>query len=718
MFYDYLGSGNYKITLKVYRDATQFANFDGTAGSPIAYLNIFDNTGSLVQQVDLGAPVVSHVPISLGPCVTPPNILVDEGVYTITLNLPTKAGGYTLVYQRCCRNAGVANLSNSVGQGASYTAFIPGPELAPVNSSPRFTNFPPICICNNLALNFNHSATDADGDSLVYSFCSPFTGLDGCCPSLGSTPPPQPVTACQTPPPSCPTIPPPPPYAPVVFVPPFSSNYPVASNPSLTINSITGLLQGLPNLLGLYVVGVCVEEYRNGILLSKHYRDFQFNVEPCVVTVVAAVASQTQVCQGLTINFKNQSIDNSVTPKYHWDFGDTTIISDTSNIFNPTYTYQDTGIYNLTLIVNPGELCTDTLKKKVYVYPPLSINFSNHQVYCVKSNSVNFNAVGIYLPICKFSWDFTSMASPNTSTLQNPTNIHFTQAGLFFIKLIGHQYACVDTFIDSIRVLGRPTAKINNFPTRLCDPGTVSFSNGSISEYPSGYVWTTSDGASYSSYEPTHVFTPDGVYGATLTLIRNAPCPDTSLASINTITINPTPHPNFIFTPSVTTIFDPEILFVDSSSSDVVSWRYDFGDGGYSTFVNDKHTYQAPGTYGLNETVTNGFGCVNHITKEITILPEFRFWIPNTFTPDDNGLNDVFMPVAIGVTDFKFYIFDRWGQKIFTSTDTSKGWDGKFNGKLCKQDIYAWKITYTNDVTKKPEIQSGHITLLSNMDGF
>ena len=175
---------------------------------------------------------------------------------------------------------------------------------------------------------------------------------------------------------------------------------------------------------------------------------------------------------------------------------------------------------------------------------------------------------------------------------------------------------------------------------------------------------------------------------------------------------------NFIFSPSVTTIFDPEIFFEDSSSSDVVKWKYDFGDGSTSTFMNEKYSYKMPGTYEVHQTVTNKYECVDAKIKEIKILPEFRFWIPNAFTPNENRLNDLYGPVTIGVSDFKFDIFDRWGQKIFTSNDPTKGWDGKFKGKLSKQDVYVWIISYKNDVTLKYEVKTGHVVLLNDQDGF
>lgn len=715
LYYDYLGNNDYRVTLKVYRDCFNGqAPFDGQSNGAVAYLHVFDNFGNLIQQVDLGAPIVTPVPPSINsPCIQTPNsVCVEEGKYTYTLNLPPLAGGYHLVYQRCCRNNTILNLISPGGTGSTYKSYIPGPEAAPVNNSPRYDNFPPIFICNGIVVKFDHKATDPDGDSLVYSLCTPYNGLDGCCPSIGSGAPSS-GPFCPNPPPNCPTASAPPPYPLVSFVAPYTGSYPIASNPSITVNSSTGFLTGIPTINGQWVVSVCVAEYRNGNLLNTHYRDFQFNVVSCSVTVISAIAEQESKCQGDTITFKNTSIGAS---SYHWDFGIPEIFSDTSNAFNPTYVYPDTGVYNVTLIANPNKPCADTIKKAFYVYPRLNIDFLPQNAQCLKNNNFNFNVRGTYINSATFNWDFSAAATPSNSTSKDPTNIKFTEPGKYFIKLYGKQFTCIDSFIDSVRIIDRPKAIIKNFPESLCDPMTVSFSNGSSSEYPVSYLWQTSDTTTYSIYEPTHTFSPPGVYGVTLTVIRDGICPDTAKASINTFTVNPSPYADFVFTPSLTSIFDPEIYFENRSSSDAVSWNYNFGDGNSSTYMNEKNTYQLPGDYMVTQLVTNRYGCTSQRSKLVKILPEFRFWIPNTFTPDGNGLNDIYMPIGIGLLEYSFDIYNRWGEKVFSTNDPKTGWDGTFKGKPSKEDVYVWIITFRNEVSGRQEYHTGHVLLQNNQE--
>jgi gliding motility-associated-like protein len=720
MIYDQLGNNNYRITLKVYRDCYNgIPPFDGDFSSSsnvaTAFITVYQSNGSVFfGRFDIGAPTITPIPPSINnPCIlTPNNVCVEEGLYTYTLNLPPINGGYDIIYQRCCRNNTILNLVQPGGTGSTYYTHINGPEVIAFNSSPRFKKFPPIFICQGLNIAFDHSATDPDGDQLVYSLCAPFNGLDGCCPSItafNSAPNTGSSSFCTSPPPFCSSVAIPPPFPTVAFTSSFTGSYPMASNPAVNINSITGFLNGKPTMVGQWVVGVCVQEFRAGNLIGTHYRDFQFNVVTCSVTVLSIIEPQVNRCEGSAFNFVNQSIGGTT---FHWDFGVAATASDTSNLPNPSYTYQDTGKYVVSLITNPNKPCADTTKDTFYVYPKIDINFIPPPKQCLKGNTFDFNLTGIYINSATFKWEFTARATPSVATTKTVTNVVFDTSGVYVIKLVGKQLSCKDSVIDTIRVIDRPRAKIRNFPTQLCDPARVAFSNGSTSELPLRYVWYFSDGTTSKEFEPLKVFTPPGVYSITLTAITDTLCKDTSKFAINTVTVNPTPKADFVATPTITSIFDAEILFTDRSTPDVSTWEYDYGDGFGSNLASSYHTYRNYGDFRVTQKVSNVFRCRDSIWKDIKILPEHRFWIPNTFTPNNDELNDVFKPSIIGVENYDFEIYDRWGELIFKTNDVDRGWNGKIDDKLCKQDVYVWRITFKNVVSKKNELHIGHVLLL------
>ncbi len=728
MIYDDLGNGDYKITLKLYRDCFNGqAPFDGSNSPSHAFITIYAGSQNLIGLYDIGDPVITTVPPAFSsPCIQVPNTTcIEQGLYTYTINLPPIAGGYDVIYQTCCRNAATNNIVNPASGGITCYAHITGSDVLATNSSPRFTQVPPIYICNGRNFVFNHSATDPDGDQLVYSLCSPYNGASACCPSING-PPNQPGGNCISPPSSCPTEAPPPPYIPVMFQSPYSASYPIASSVPFSIDPNTGIFSGTPNLSGQWLFGVCVQEFRNNQLIETHFRDFQVTVINCSVAVQGVITDQgtlnSQIhpgsvnpqCQGLKIDFVNQSINQSTSPVYHWDFGVLPLTTDTSNLVSPSYTYADTGTYVVTLIVNPGKACADTVKKTMYIYPPLLINFKAPNDQCLKNNSFSFSPQGTFLPQSTFNWNFTSNATPSTSTLKNPVNIVYNQSGHYQVTLIAKQFACRDTFIDTIYVIPRPVAKINNLPAILCDPATVAFSNGSSSELPLKYYWHFSNGFNSTAYEPVQVFTPSGVYGVTLTVVTDSVCQDTSMFSITNLTVNPLPHAGFTFSPQVTSIFDPGITINNAASSDVLYWQYLFGDGTDSPYPYEYHVYQEYGDYVIKQTVTNKFGCTDELEQVVKILPEYRFWAPNAFTPDENLLNDYFMPIAIGVINYDFEIFDRWGERVFKTKNPKQGWNGVYRSQQCQEGIYAWKVTFTNVVSQQEEVHYGHVTLLRN----
>ncbi len=713
VYYDYLGGNNYQITVKVYRDCYNgVPPLDGAPGGVAAILNIYNSAGSLVLQQNLGAPVVTLVPPNINsPCFIPPtNVCVEEGIYSVVVNLPPIVGGYDLVYQRCCRNGTILNLNSPGDVGATYMEHIPGMGVVAVNSSPRFVNFPPIYICSGYPIDFDHMAIDPDGDSLVYQLCSANPGLDPCCPTITSSPPSGSSSQCPFPPTSCPSINPPP-YGSVPYLPGYSGSYPMSTSPAININQNTGYLNGVPNILGQWVVAVCVSEYRNGVLIGTHKRDFQFNVTNCTWVLVSAIQDQTQLCFGYTVNFQNLS---QGAASYSWNFGDPTTTSDVSTLLNPSYTYPDTGRYTVTLITygaTPG--CNDTAVSDFEIQPNLNPSFTAPAGQCFDFNSFNFSPSGDFATWSTFDWNFGTSAIPPTSNLQNPNNIHFTAPGDYQVSLTVAQGSCVETFIDTVEVYPMPTAYFDPDSLIGCVPYLAQFSNQSVAGTPMIYLWNFGDGTTSTDANPTHLYPFVGTYDVSLTIMTFNGCIDTSYFNIpGMVTVNPTPTAGLVASPTVVSVFEPDVTFYNFSTNSV-NCTLDFGDGVQSSWCQGTYAYTNYGTYTATQIVYNSLGCPDTATVVIKVNPEYRFWVPNAFTPfNGDTLNTVFKPIVIGVDDYKFMIFDRWGEKIFETTDTEAGWDGTYKGHKCQIDVYVYKITYHNLVDDLPYEHHGRVTLV------
>jgi gliding motility-associated-like protein len=136
-----------------------------------------------------------------------------------------------------------------------------------------------------------------------------------------------------------------------------------------------------------------------------------------------------------------------------------------------------------------------------------------------------------------------------------------------------------------------------------------------------------------------------------------------------------------------------------------------FSDGGSSILINPSHVFESPGEYTVTLVATDAKGCVDSITKPISIYEEFYVYIPNSFFPDGDRYNDFFSGSFVGVKWIKMEIFNRWGESLFYTEDQDFKWDGTYQNKRVPDGTYTWKLTY------KPnrgidEMMTGHVNVL------
>ena len=113
-----------------------------------------------------------------------------------------------------------------------------------------------------------------------------------------------------------------------------------------------------------------------------------------------------------------------------------------------------------------------------------------------------------------------------------------------------------------------------------------------------------------------------------------------------------------------------------------------------SGLQNPKHLYGDTGNYFVYLHVVTAYGCKDSTVKMIRIDDDYELFVPNAFTPNGDGINEMFLPQMRGVSpdSYKLYIFDRWGNSVFQTTNIDKGWDGTRKGEVVMEDVYVWKI--------------------------
>jgi gliding motility-associated-like protein len=491
----------------------------------------------------------------------------------------------------------------------------------------------------------------------------------------------------------------------------YNSSYPMASNPAIQIDANTGILTVTPSQIGQYVVAVCVKEYRNGQLLSINKRDFQFNVVNCTSNILAAIPGQTNYCLGRNVTFSNNSINSSF---YHWDFGVLNIDYDTSNLETPNFVYSDTGTYLITLIANPGWPCADTASVLYKITDILDAAIPPQISQCLNGNNFNFTASGQFPSYSTFAWNFGPNATPQTSTQPNPTNVKFNIPDTFKVYLAIEATGCYS--YDSINVITyqNPKALFNPEPKTGCTPYLVNFKDSSSFAFGLSHYWEFGDGKNSTLQNPFNVYYNPGSYDVSLRVISTIGCKDTSFFTIpNLITVLPRPNALLTADSLERSEFEPNFRF-HNMSTDAIDCRLEFSSGGGSDTCDLLKTFADTGKIVVKQIVVNEQGCPDVYYLNIFVRPEYLLFIPNSFTPNSDGHNEIFKPKGIGVKQFKMEIFNRWGEEIFRSENFNEGWDGTYRGQdntPCQSAVYAYKI-YVRGVDLETRLFYGKVTLV------
>lgn len=668
MSYTYLGNDDYFVTLTLYRDCGP-DNVNNTALDFQAAIGIFNSSGSLVNTVHFDLPGELNVPVVvINPCLAaPPSICAKMGIYSGTIHLPSGTGGYTLTYQRCCRSPVVTNITNTPAQGMTVTVQVPDPDITGANNSPAFQYDPPTVLCLDQTFVLDQLAVDPDGDSLAYSMCSPLQGGD----DLFNAMPDPPLA---------------PPYNPIVWAPGFSTSNQLNSTPPAVFANNDGFLTVHPTTIGSFAVSLCVSEFRNGVLLNTLVRDFRFLVVPCAQAIVSDFMEQQATCDGLQVQFHNESTGTS---EYLWDFGVTGSTADTSSATDPNFTFPAPGSYTVTLITGASLACSDTSTHVFTVHDPVSVAFTPPPILCADDLPYPMVAFGNFGPSATVTWNFGDGISPFPDSAN--TTVDFPEMGSHAVSISVTEDGCTASFADSVRVFPLPTAEFTLDTTAGCIPFTPVFTNTSTAWTPMEYLWYFGDGTSSTDSIPEKTYGAPGIFDVSLTTTTSAGC----IASVTQlqpglVQIWPQPEASAIASPVVTTVLFPDVQFTDNSI-DATTWDY-FLEGIHYDTPNFMHTFTAAGWQTAYLTVTSGHGCFDTTSVRV-FIGDHLFFAPSAFSPNGDDFNETWKPSVLGAREYQLDVFDRWGREVFSTTDPNAGWDGK-NAMPGMYSYKAWLTEY------------------------
>ncbi len=773
--YRFLSGTTYRVTLTIYRDCNSQTPFDGTPGATTdAIVGLFQNGNSFPDQVlQLTNPIITQIQAPTNnPCLqTNSDVCVEQGVYTTTVTLPNAITGYTLIHERCCRNSTINNVFNPGDQGAVYSAYIP-PTNPFQNTSPTFNNLPPLFVCVNAPWVFDYSASDADGDVLRYSLCTPSNG------GTPTDPAPNPPAG--------------PPYADVPWESGYSQNNMLGGTQPLTIDSVTGVITGTPNTQGQFVVGVCVSEYRNGVLISTYLRDYQLNVTQCNIPVgnipstnidpATGVGTYIIACNNTTVTFQNNSYNpppTSTPLTFEWDFGDPTTSSDVSTQQYPTYTYPDTGTYFVTLRVNKGSGsagCGDTTFALVKIYSSGSSAFTNTNTCPNAPMTFVDQSTTPYGTVSEWLWLFGDSLN-TSSTQQNPAHT-YSAAGSYNVTLIStNSFGCKDTLVKPVVVFEAGVSNFTYTPPCIFQP--VTFTSTQPAKVAT-YNWTLSDGSNSGSPNPVYTYNTPGIFQVKLVAVSQDGCVDsttklievqTPLVAVVDSAINacagfpvqlnasgglyyswsPANNLNDPFSASPVTqvagnttftVIVSNDCFSDTATTNVqVRPLPTVNAGNDTTIYRDTYVWLSGSTDGISyfwnpskwidepfnlnskaqprETIwyelfaTNEWGCTAKDSVLITVISLNLLDLPTAFSPNNDGVNDVFRIARwLNVERIdEFAVYNRWGQKVFSTNNMEDGWNGTVKNEKADMGVYVWMVTGLSK-DGKDILEKGNVTLL------
>jgi gliding motility-associated-like protein len=231
------------------------------------------------------------------------------------------------------------------------------------------------------------------------------------------------------------------------------------------------------------------------------------------------------------------------------------------------------------------------------------------------------------------------------------------------------------------------------------------------------YNWSFGNGQSSTQASPTETYTSSGTFAVTLTVRDIQGCINTASTSVTSFAI---PIADFTYGQQPVSILSPEVQFTNESTPGLPYYNWSFGDvystpaNNLSTLINPSHLYSVVDTFFVTLTVSTISGCSASVKKPIIINDAYTLYVPNAFTPNGDGKNEIFLAEGEGINDFKMYIFDRWGLLLYYSEDITKGWDGTYQAKgaqILQEDVYVWKIQAT-DIQNVARNLHGTVTLV------
>jgi gliding motility-associated-like protein len=361
-----------------------------------------------------------------------------------------------------------------------------------------------------------------------------------------------------------------------------------------------------------------------------------------------------------------------------------------------SWTFNDAGTFDVGVHVWSDEGCegTDSVHVTIYPTPQLSIVAPSICAGDTIQAALISNAPQDEVLLTTWFIDGVANGIDLDSVLVIPTSMNSVQLEVYQYSDAG----CEGYATELVDIYDLPTLEVLPTDLNYCIGDTVAIGCLPFAQAPQNVQntqWDFSNGLSFNSPSTSFVASSPGTFDATVNVTTNFGC-SSSFAVDNYVIVHPDPIANFILSDETPTYYEDEVDIINQSSSNVVEWNYVISDGFVAEVPNFSHRFYESGNYSIRLAVKDVHGCVDTTYKSLDFSPDLIVHIPNSFTPDADGVNDVFIPVIDGdpLTYYRLIVFDRWGTIIFESLDRNEVWQGdvRENGYYAICDAYNYML--------------------------
>lgn len=423
---------------------------------------------------------------------------------------------------------------------------------------------------------------------------------------------------------------------------------------------------------------------------------FDLNLPLCL-----ADFTYPNACKSFPVQFTNQS-SSVLSPTYQWYFGD----GNSSTQTNPSHTFSQTGLFDVMLIVTDPGSCNgaDTMIQKILVIGGAGTDTLPTITIC-KAQTTQIGFPPISDTSVVYQWTPT-----NTLSAANVSNPVASPTQTTTYRLLVSNGTCIDTFFQTVDIF--VDALTLQGSDVLCGGDTLQLSvTNSQPGQQLTYSWQPVNQIISGANTATPSVSPTQTTTYYVSVTNQAGCVFSDSIRIDVlsggITLNATASPDTIYFGDTT-----QLNLTLSSNVTTFSWTADATLS--STTIENPYAFPS-NTHTYYVEAADSQGCLKRDSVIVYVVnspcKESNIYIPNAFSPNGDGKNDVLYVRANNVTKIYFAVFDRWGQRMFETYDISKGWDGTFKGKKIDPAVFGWYAEGECDGGNK-FLKKGNVTLL------